>query len=159
NLVRKARLDFGAEIRFLSEGELDERVNPKVRPYFGTLERLRRGVWAEEPVTDPASPDKQKLSLKQSQESRLSLAHAALAKVTYADCDKISWLLVLKPTLTGDEPEDVLNYHRDHPSFPQESTAEQFFDEAQWESYRKLGWHLAGKILLADHMMPFKLES
>ncbi len=153
NLVRKARLDFGAEIRFLSEGELDERVNPKVRPYFGTLERLRRGVWAEEPVTDPASPDKQKLSLKQSQESRLSLAHAALAKVTYADCDKISWLLVLKPTLTGDEPEDVLNYHRDHPSFPQESTAEQFFDEAQWESYRKLGWHLAGKILLADHMI------
>ncbi len=159
NLVRKARLDFGAEIRFLSEGELDERVNPKVRPYFGTLERLRRGVWAEEPVTDPASPDKQRRSLKQSQESRLSLAHAALAKVTYAGCNKISWLLVLKPTLTGDEPEDVLNYHRDHPSFPQESTADQFFDEAQWESYRRLGWHLAGKILLADHMMPFKLES
>ena len=23
--------------------------------------------------------------------------------------------------------------------FPQETTADQFFDEAQWESYRKLG--------------------
>ena len=30
-----------------------------------------------------------------------------------------------------------------HPEFPHESTINQFFDEAQWESYRSLGQHAA----------------
>ncbi len=48
--------------------------------------------------------------------------------------------------MVGDEPADVLRYHSSHPSFPHESTAEQFFDEAQWESYRRLGQHIAEKL-------------
>jgi hypothetical protein len=43
----------------------------------------------------------------------------------------------------GDEPADILQYHRGHSPFPQETTADQFFDEAQWESYRALGYHIA----------------
>jgi len=35
-----------------------------------------------------------------------------------------------------------------HTSFPNGSTADQFFDEAQWESYRRLGEY-AGVILFA----------
>ena len=57
-----------------------------------------------------------------------------------------SLLLLLKPTVCGDEPADVLNYHSAHDAFPQESTADQFFDEAQWESYRKLGELIAGAL-------------
>jgi hypothetical protein len=34
---------------------------------------------------------------------------------------------------------DVRQYGAMHPAFPQEGTADQFFDEAQWESYRALG--------------------
>ncbi|MEK8018164.1 MAG: hypothetical protein VSS75_014920, partial [Candidatus Parabeggiatoa sp.] len=30
-------------------------------------------------------------------------------------------------------------YRRQNPSFPDETTADQFFNEAQFESYRKLG--------------------
>ena len=48
-------------------------------------------------------------------------------------------LLYLKPTIVGDEPVDVANYAGTHPSFPHESTTEQWFDEAQFESYRVLG--------------------
>ena len=48
-------------------------------------------------------------------------------------------LVYLKPTVTGDEPVDVANYARTHATFPHESTAEQWFDEAQFESYRMLG--------------------
>jgi hypothetical protein len=48
-------------------------------------------------------------------------------------------LVYLKPTIVGDEPVDVANYAGTHPSFPHESTAEQWFDEAQFESYRVLG--------------------
>jgi hypothetical protein len=49
----------------------------------------------------------------------------------------------LKNSLTGDEPEPILNYKTNHPSFPHESTADEFFDDAQFESYRALGYHIA----------------
>ena len=55
--------------------------------------------------------------------------------------------MYVKATLRGDEPVDVLEYHGSHPDFPHESTANQFFDEAQWESYRRLGEHIGSKVL------------
>ena len=45
--------------------------------------------------------------------------------------------------MTGDEPAPVLNYRSTCPAFPHESTADQFFDDAQFESYRALGVHIA----------------
>lgn len=56
---------------------------------------------------------------------------------------KWGWLVYIKPTLDGDEPVDIRQYHAEHPTFPHEPTSDQFFDEAQWESYRKLGEHIA----------------
>ena len=50
-------------------------------------------------------------------------------------------LIYVKPTLTGDEPVDVTSYARAHAAFPQESTTNQWFDTAQFESYRVLGLH------------------
>lgn len=50
-------------------------------------------------------------------------------------------LLVFKPSIVGTEPPDVLQYKARNQKFPQQSTADQFFDEAQWESYRRLGQH------------------
>jgi GNAT superfamily N-acetyltransferase len=55
-------------------------------------------------------------------------------------------LLYFKPALTGEEPPDVVQYQARHPSFPHESTGDQFYDEAQWESYRRLGEH-AGNVV------------
>jgi hypothetical protein len=51
-------------------------------------------------------------------------------------------VLYLKASLTGDEPEDVQQYRKAHDSFPHESTADQFFTESQFESYRQLGLHV-----------------
>ena len=50
-------------------------------------------------------------------------------------------LVYVKPALNGDEPRDVLAYADECPTFPHESTADQFFGEAQFESYRALGQH------------------
>jgi hypothetical protein len=50
-------------------------------------------------------------------------------------------LLYLKPTILGDEPVDVANYARAHPLFPHQATSNQWFDDAQFESYRALGLH------------------
>jgi hypothetical protein len=60
-----------------------------------------------------------------------------------ADDAKHDGLLVyIKPSLIGDEPRDVLNYHSTSETFPQESAADQWFSEAQFESYRALGSHM-----------------
>ncbi|HUI85322.1 MAG TPA: hypothetical protein VL240_13925 [Candidatus Binatia bacterium] len=48
-------------------------------------------------------------------------------------------LIIIKPVLNGTEPPDILAYHASHATFPHESTANQFFNEAQFESYRHLG--------------------
>jgi hypothetical protein len=52
-------------------------------------------------------------------------------------------LLYIKPTLTGNEPVDIAQYAKRNDQFPHETTVDQFFDEAQWESYRRLGEHVA----------------
>lgn len=144
NLIRKARLDFGAEIEFLTEPALDEAVPASHRRLFGTLEQLRRGKWGQEPVKERLL-DQLRLTVEEPVDrARHSLAHAALARVTFVDDPEWhGWLLYLKPTLVGDEPADLVEYHRAHPPFPQETTGDQFFDEAQWESYRMLGYHIA----------------
>lgn len=48
-------------------------------------------------------------------------------------------LLLFKPTLVGNEPADIAQYKTRNAAFPHESTGDQFYDEAQWESYRRLG--------------------
>jgi hypothetical protein len=70
--------------------------------------------------------------------NRYTQAHFVKGTIHYPD-DESGTLLYIKTTLTGEEPEDLLAYRRMHASFPDETTADQFFDEDQFESYRKLG--------------------
>lgn len=55
-------------------------------------------------------------------------------------------LVYIKPVLNGNEPPDVLNYARTSAAFPHEPTTDQFFNEAQFESYRRLGSHTVDEI-------------
>jgi hypothetical protein len=63
-----------------------------------------------------------------------------------ADADYDGVLVYLKPSLDGEEPADVLNFHRGDDAFPQDTIADQWFTEAQFESYRMLGSHVIQKI-------------
>lgn len=56
-------------------------------------------------------------------------------------------LVYLKPMLLKDESPDVASYAALHPDFPHQSTADQWFDESQTESYRQLGWQTAAQWL------------
>ena len=49
------------------------------------------------------------------------------------------YLVYVKPMIAGDESPDVASYAAGHPAFPHESTANQWFNESQTESYRMLG--------------------
>ncbi|GAO35407.1 hypothetical protein SCT_0793 [Sulfuricella sp. T08] len=77
--------------------------------------------------------------------SGLSLWSAAVGCIHYPDAPDAQ-LLYLKPTLACDIPSDVFNYAAGNPGFPHQSTGDQDFDEAQFESYRKLGHHLAARV-------------
>lgn len=79
--------------------------------------------------------------------AHLSSRSCAVGRILYPDGSPPGTLLYLKPSLTGVEPTDVAHYARAHPSFPHESTADQYFDEAQFESYRRLGETVASAAL------------
>lgn len=71
-----------------------------------------------------------------------SYTHYTLAKIIYPE-GEVGWMLYLKLSLTGDEPADIVDYKRINPGFPHQSTLDQIYDESQFESYRKLGEHIA----------------
>ena len=68
-------------------------------------------------------------------------------------------LVLVKPVLTGDEPADVRHYRDTHPDFPQQPTSDQFYDEAQWESYRRLGEHAIRDGLRCTEGLPATAEA
>ena len=119
NLVRKARIDLDARIEFYSSEE--------ARALF---ERL------EAPGLVVASPYDLGRAVSRS---------VLLARVTYAEGDgqpgtgSTGTLLVFKPTNHAALDLDLQAYASKHPDFPQQPTSDQFFDEAQWESYQHLG--------------------
>jgi hypothetical protein len=124
NLVRKARTDFGTILTVARSGDADFPRDKRCKEFFGSIQDL--------------AIDK---------ETGLSKRHAMLVRVEYGLSGERGWLILLKPSLTGDEPADVINYWRNHTAFPQEPTSDQFYDEAQWESYRRLGEHICDKLL------------
>ena len=71
--------------------------------------------------------------------------HAAIGSIRYSVVDGTDvpdgTILYLKATMSGDEPIDVRNFSAGDPTFPHDTTANQFFDEARFESYRTLGFH------------------
>jgi hypothetical protein len=83
-----------------------------------------------------------------------SKCHCAVATIEYSKNsqtdgnnkriypEKDGILVYLKSSLTGDESTDVLHYSLQNPDFPHESTADQWFSESQFESYRQLGEHI-----------------
>ncbi len=78
----------------------------------------------------------------------------AIGRIRYSciDANAQDGLLVyIKPAVYGSEPGDVLEYKKSHPTFPHQSTADQFFDEPQFESYRILGSHVMDRMCGSDN--------
>jgi len=69
--------------------------------------------------------------------------HVVTGRVTYAEHPGMPGIVIyIKTSITGNEPADVHGYKHAHPSFPQQSTVDQWFTESQFESYRRLGQHI-----------------
>jgi hypothetical protein len=77
--------------------------------------------------------------LHPSPDNRLSSQPCTLGTIYYEDGGRSS-VMFLKSTVFPNLPEDIYGYKRVHSSFPDQTTADQFFDEAQFEAYRELGY-------------------
>lgn len=104
----------------------------KCRVDFGIVINLN--LEALQPLGDPA----------------VSKLHYTLGSVSYPGEHGCAHLIYIKSSVTGDEPVDVVEFRKRHSEFPHTSTANQFFDEAHFESYRALGHHIAADIFLRD---------
>jgi len=99
--------------------------------------------------------------------------HCAIGEICYSDSDpglqamkstgpykklendENGILIYIKASLTSDEPRDILNYKASYPDFPHQTTANQWFTESQFESYRQLGEHIMEKLLESPKTTPF----
>ena len=133
NLMRLARIEFRAEFAC---------VPPAVFPGFTPdAARLEPYFALDEAELGPPAGPQGKLPIAPDDKCAL------LYRVRYAGAPgQESFLLVLKPRLIKSAPLDLFGYQVKNPSFPQQTTFDQFFDEAQWESYRKLGALIGSRI-------------
>lgn len=87
-----------------------------------------------------------------------SLAHFALFPIQYAK-NAHGFLLYIKASLTGNESEFLSAFKAEHPDFPHQSTADQFFDEMQFEAYRALGEHIADDLFRDELVGEWQTET
>jgi hypothetical protein len=85
----------------------------------------------------------------------------AVGRINYPNETTPGHLLYFKSSCLGTEEEIIQQYRNTHGDFPHESTADQFFDEGQFEAYRALGYYIASTALKSapgaaarDHFTP-----
>jgi hypothetical protein len=68
----------------------------------------------------------------------VSPCHSVAGTIHYPS-GAIGQILYIKTAFTSGLPADLINYHKEHHAFPNDSTTDQWFTESQFESYRRLG--------------------
>lgn len=79
-------------------------------------------------------------------DERLMQQPFVLGTIAYADGTS-GRIVYVRPTLCANLSADIYSYWRAHPSFPDEPTSQQFFDEPQFEAYRALGFEIFTRLL------------
>jgi hypothetical protein len=76
----------------------------------------------------------------------------AIGDIVYKD-GSTGTILYVKPSYFGQGlPVDVFAYATQSATFPHETTADQFFSESQFESYRRLGAYFAAQLAPDDDL-------
>jgi len=109
NAIRRCRIDFGAEIAL----HIDDFVVAPSAQGIGSVQ-VGHGTVEYQP------------------------AHLRLLGLD-VETQRHGTITWIKPTVTAKSAADVRQYRRANSSFPQQSTADQWYDESQFESYRRLG--------------------
>ena len=98
---------------------------------------------------------------------RLAERHVVVGDIVYhpAHWQSLGWpaadavsrtgrIVWIKPMVVPGDPADIRQYGRENREFPQQTTLDQWYDEAQFESYRKLGYDSVMSALAAAPPIP-----
>lgn len=128
NAIERIRVDFGVSIRFMD-------------PNFD-LSGIMPGSQAAVANGGAKIYD---------EKYNLSERGYAIGDIVYPEttCGKafVGRFVYIKATLTRNLPADLYAYKASHPTYPDQSTLDQFFDERQFEAYRELGYQLTRQML------------
>ena len=117
-----------------------------------TVRRVEDDFGAKIKVDDDLGPDNivpvNKSGAEYPKEREFAKLGFMKGEVTYSDGSK-GTIIYLKTTLIKDVSFKVKGYAAANPDFPDQSTADQFFDEVQFEAYRELGYAIACQMM--DH--------
>jgi hypothetical protein len=119
NAIRKVKIDLDVDISF-KKMRISSRHSP-IDPQY---------AYALGTILYPEARD---------------VAQAKLEKGIAAP-PKTGRIIYVKPSFFGDLPIDVRSYAATSEAFPHESTADQFFSESQFESYRRLGYFFTSEL-------------
>ncbi|MXR36504.1 patatin-like phospholipase domain-containing protein [Craterilacuibacter sinensis] len=133
NLVRLARVDFALEI------EVDQyaATHKGLRDVFTTPDALRLAQLQRKHVAQAED------------DTRCAILLNVYPAADPARGEPVCRIVLIKPRVVSGMPADLLHYASNNPAFPQQTTIDQFFDDQQWESYRKLGLFV-GEMLFAQ---------
>lgn len=79
-------------------------------------------------------------------ENGISESAHAIGEIIY-NCGMKATFIYIKSSIIDHVSADVLGYKKQNPSFPNQSTIDQFFDEFQFEAYRELAFQVTHKLL------------
>ncbi|MBF0417198.1 MAG: patatin-like phospholipase family protein [Magnetococcales bacterium] len=130
NLVQKVRVDFEVEI---------------------TIDTA--------PMRPDDKPEEEQKSRQTSAGKKLCDTPYLVGTIAYPEIkqDKMTvaqttgYLIYINTCLFDDLPQCVWTYQRMNKEFPEQTTADQFFDEAQFEAYRELGYHALQRMIKDVH--------
>ena len=120
-LIRLVRIDFGIELEVDTAAAADKVLGTA----FGVPDDFREWMCVQRAASPRTATSFSK--------------RAVLLRARFPNQDPHCWVVLFKPSVPSDAAADVMEYALADAHFPQQTTADQFFDEAQWESYRKLG--------------------
>lgn len=172
NAVRKIQIDLGVPITFDPAVALDRGpVQKNSHRFIGKiryshcdltqaqLNRLRE-LEQIQPLGDAELKEYGELSRNQNRSTEQERRYQELngrrgrkvdEEKEYKNLVSADGILVyIKASLNGNEPADVTQYYKSHDAFPHESTANQFFNESQFQSYVRLGMHVVDEITHSD---------
>jgi hypothetical protein len=135
--IERARADFGVFIEF------DAR----------SFDDLAPGSADGKPAQSSAAAT----DLKGYSRAALQLSTHGYALATIRYPDHAGKLIVIKSSTVAGMPIDTAVYKIEHADFPNQSTADQFFSERQFEAYREIGYQIA-KQMLKDTALRSALE-
>jgi hypothetical protein len=116
----------------------DAGCDPEFR--FEDLSRVIRWAYLNDHINIHINPE----SLRPDEKTRFSQTHFVVGRIDYPDTAEPGYLLYFKPAMADDSEEISLRrYWRQHcqgdDQFPHQTTGDQYYDEDQFEAYRRLG--------------------